>query len=180
MAAQMVWPVDPGRGRDAKRCGARGACAAPRRHGSGSAVHRALWCRSDRARDIVHHGPANFEVPAGPEADAARASFRGTALQLVAVDDFTTVVWKKLINNVTASPLTALTRRRLEILRDDAIAELAVELAAECLAVGRPRVLRSTRRWPDQWSRGCARSIPAWDRRCSTTSSRRDRPNTRR
>jgi len=85
---------------------------------------------------IVHHGFANFEVPAGPEADALAPVFAGTALQLVAVDDFTTVAWKKLINNVTASPLTALTRRRLEILRDDAIAELAVELAAECLAVG--------------------------------------------
>ena len=85
---------------------------------------------------IVHHGFANFEVPAGPTADALAPVFAGTGLQLVAVDDFTTIAWQKLISNVTCSPLTALTRRRLEILRDDAIADLAVELAAECLRVG--------------------------------------------
>jgi 2-dehydropantoate 2-reductase len=85
---------------------------------------------------IVHHGFANFEVPTGPTADALAPVFAGTGLQLVAVDDFTTIAWQKLISNVTCSPLTALTRRRLEILRDDAIADLAVELAAECLRVG--------------------------------------------
>jgi 2-dehydropantoate 2-reductase len=86
---------------------------------------------------IVHHGFANFEVPAGPTADELAPVFAGTALQLAAVGDFTTIAWQKLISNVTCSPLTALTRRRLEILRDDAIADLAVELAAECLRVGK-------------------------------------------
>ena len=85
---------------------------------------------------IVHHGFANFDVPAGPIADALAPVFADTALQLVSVDDFTTVAWQKLISNVTCSPLTALTRRRLEILRDDAIADLAEQLAAECLRVG--------------------------------------------
>jgi 2-dehydropantoate 2-reductase len=85
---------------------------------------------------IVHHGFASFEVPAGPVADALFSVFAGTGLELSRVDDFTTVAWQKLISNVTCSPLTALTRRRLEILRDDAIAELAVGLAAECLRVG--------------------------------------------
>ncbi|MEO5842993.1 MAG: 2-dehydropantoate 2-reductase [Acidimicrobiales bacterium] len=85
---------------------------------------------------IVHHGFANFDVPAGPTAAALAPLFEGTGLQLVAVDDFTTIAWQKLISNVTCSPLTALTRRRLEILRDDAIADLAIELAAECLRVG--------------------------------------------
>ncbi|HUP74212.1 MAG TPA: 2-dehydropantoate 2-reductase [Acidimicrobiales bacterium] len=85
---------------------------------------------------IVHHGFANFDVPAGPIADALAPVFADTALQLVSVDDFTTVAWQKLISNVTCSPLTALTRRRLVILRDEAIADLAVQLAAECLRIG--------------------------------------------
>jgi 2-dehydropantoate 2-reductase len=85
---------------------------------------------------IVHHGFANFDVPAGPIADALAPVFADTELQLVSVDDFTTVAWQKLISNITCSPLTALTRRRLEILRDDAIADLSVRLAAECLRVG--------------------------------------------
>jgi 2-dehydropantoate 2-reductase len=85
---------------------------------------------------IVHHGFASFEVPAGPLADSLAAVFAGTGLELLPVPDFVTVAWKKLISNVTCSPLTALTRRRLEILRDDTIAELAVGLAAECLRVG--------------------------------------------
>jgi 2-dehydropantoate 2-reductase len=85
---------------------------------------------------IVHHGFANFQVPAGPLAEALSALFAGTGLALEPVADFTTVAWQKLISNVTCSPLTALTRRRLEILRDDAIAELAIGLADECLRVG--------------------------------------------
>jgi 2-dehydropantoate 2-reductase len=85
---------------------------------------------------IVHHGFANFEVPAGAVADQLAPVFAPSGLDLSTVDDFTTVAWQKLISNVTCSPLTALTRRRLEILRDDRIADLAVELAAECLRVG--------------------------------------------
>jgi 2-dehydropantoate 2-reductase len=85
---------------------------------------------------IVHHGFASFEVPASPLAESLATVFAGTGLELSPVPDFATVAWKKLISNVTCSPLTALTRRRLEILRDDAIADLAVSLAAECLRVG--------------------------------------------
>jgi 2-dehydropantoate 2-reductase len=85
---------------------------------------------------IVHHGFASFEVPAGAIADALAPVFAPTALELSMVGDFATVAWQKLISNVTCSPLTALTRRRLEILRDDRIADLAVGLAAECLRVG--------------------------------------------
>ena len=85
---------------------------------------------------IVHHGFANFDVPAGPIADALAPVFAGTMLALVSVEDFSTIAWQKLVSNVTCSPLTALTRRRLEILREDSIAELAVGLAAECLRVG--------------------------------------------
>ena len=85
---------------------------------------------------IVHHGFASFEVPAGPIADQLAGVFAGSRLELSPVDDFTTVAWQKLISNVTCSPLTALTRRRLEILRDDSIAALAVGLAEECLRVG--------------------------------------------
>ena len=85
---------------------------------------------------IVHHGFADFQVPRNAVSDALGAVFAPTALDLTTVDDFTTIAWQKLISNITCSPLTALTRRRLEILRDDAIAELAVGLAAECLRVG--------------------------------------------
>ena len=85
---------------------------------------------------IVHHGFASFEVPSGPVADELATVFAGSGLELSPVADFTTVAWQKLISNVTCSPMTALTRRRLEILRDDAIADLAVGLADECLRVG--------------------------------------------
>ena len=85
---------------------------------------------------IVHHGFASFEVPSGPVADELAAVFAGSRLELSPVADFVTVAWQKLISNVTCSPLTALTRRRLEILRDDGVAELAVGLAEECLRVG--------------------------------------------
>src|SRR5262249_35136391 len=84
---------------------------------------------------IVHHGFASFEVPAGPVADELAGVFAGTQLELLPVDDMLTVAWAKLISNVTCSPLTALTRRRLEIMRDDRIADLSIGLAEECLRV---------------------------------------------
>lgn len=85
---------------------------------------------------IVHHGFASFEVPSGSLADQLAPVFDGSGLELSPVDDFTTIAWQKLVSNVTCSPMTALTRRRLEILRDDSIAALAVGLAEECLRVG--------------------------------------------
>lgn len=52
-------------------------------------------------------------------------------------DDITTACWRKLLDNVVANPLTALTMRRIEVMREPEIADLARGLLAETVAVGR-------------------------------------------
>lgn len=84
---------------------------------------------------IVHHGFANLEVPAGPLAVELRALFAGTDANVVESADFVTAVWRKLVSNVTASPITTLTRQRLGVIRRPDIQRLAIGLAEECLRV---------------------------------------------
>ena len=85
---------------------------------------------------IVHHGFSTLEVPEGSLAAGLAALFAGTDAVVEATDDFTTVAWRKLVSNVTASPMTALTRQRLGVMRRPDIQAFAAGLAEECLRVG--------------------------------------------
>lgn len=84
---------------------------------------------------IVHHGFSTLEVPSGSLADELAALLAGTDAVVTTTDDFTTAAWRKLVSNVTASPMTALTRQRLGVMRRADIQQLATGLAAECLRV---------------------------------------------
>jgi 2-dehydropantoate 2-reductase len=62
--------------------------------------------------------------------------FAGTAAKMVLVDDFTTAAWWKLcINSVGA--LNAITLKPAGLLRDEGMGRIAMEMVAECVAVGR-------------------------------------------
>jgi 2-dehydropantoate 2-reductase len=76
-------------------------------------------------------------VPDDTAARAAAALFNESGLEVEAVADFATAAWEKLLTNVTANPLTALTGRGLEVLREPATAALALDLALEAVAVAR-------------------------------------------
>lgn len=76
-------------------------------------------------------------VPDDPAGRAAAALFDGSGLEVETVTDFATAAWEKLLTNVTANPITALTGRTLEVLREPAIAALALDLALEAVAVAR-------------------------------------------
>ena len=76
-------------------------------------------------------------VPGDEAGRAAAALFDGSGLEVAAVEDFATAAWEKLLTNVIANPLTALTGRRLEVLREPAVAELGMALALEAVAVAR-------------------------------------------
>lgn len=84
---------------------------------------------------VVHHAFASFDLEAGPAADGVVALFAGSAASVQEVPDFTTVAWRKLISNITVSPITALTQRRMEVMGNPAAQELGVALADECVAV---------------------------------------------
>lgn len=49
--------------------------------------------------------------------------------------DLTTVAWAKLLANITANPLTALTGRRVEVVREPAIADIARRIMVEAVQV---------------------------------------------
>lgn len=89
---------------------------------------------------IVHHSWAQLTVPAGEAADGLAALYgadAGGGLAVVATDDLTTVLWRKLLSNAVANPITALTGRRNGVLTEPATRALVVDLAREVMTVGR-------------------------------------------
>jgi 2-dehydropantoate 2-reductase len=75
-----------------------------------------------------------------PDDEAGRetvALFEGSGVDIEAVADFPTAAWEKLLYNVIANPLTALTGRPLEILAEPAMATLGLDLALETVEVAR-------------------------------------------
>ncbi|MDI7864067.1 2-dehydropantoate 2-reductase [Rhizobiaceae bacterium n13] len=76
-------------------------------------------------------------VPAGDLADAFSALLDGTEFRIFKSDDFKTMQWRKLLVNVVANPVTALTRQRLGVLHRDSIKELCLAVLDEAVEVGR-------------------------------------------
>lgn len=68
----------------------------------------------------------------------------GSGLDVMLEPDFTTAAWRKLLSNVAANPITALTLRRTEVLREPAVRELVEALLTEAVAVGRASGARLT------------------------------------
>lgn len=79
------------------------------------------------ARDLV--------LPASPVAEAVRARFGGA--RVVLEEDFRTALWRKLLTNIGANPVTALTGRRIEVLHEPDVARLALAALEETATVGR-------------------------------------------
>ncbi len=87
---------------------------------------------------IVHHRGRRVVVPAGPQGAALARLLAGNGLiEVEQVDDFTTESWRKLLGNVAANPITALTMRRVDVLAEPAIRDLARGLLLEAAAAGR-------------------------------------------
>lgn len=84
---------------------------------------------------IVHHGYSQLDVPAGPLADELAALFAGSDVSVVPRDDFATAAWSKLALNAATNPITALTDRRIDVLRRPDVQHLAHQLIAEAVHV---------------------------------------------
>jgi 2-dehydropantoate 2-reductase len=87
---------------------------------------------------LVHRTGDRLVVP-----DQAAASERiagllvGSALHVETAADFRTAAWRKLLSNLAANPLTALTTGRMQIFADEELRALALGLLREGAAVGR-------------------------------------------
>lgn len=109
-------------------------------------------------------------LPDNPVGRHAASLFDASWIRTELEPDFPTAAWRKMLTNAIANPITALTHRRLEVLREPAAAQLATELLRETAAVGRAEgadlpeaVVHETLTW--------LRNVPSG----STTSMLQDR-----
>ncbi len=85
---------------------------------------------------IRHGREADIMVADDANGRAFVELLAGSGLSIHTSDDFTTLSWRKLLLNVTANPITALTLQRQRVLRRDDVQALCRTLLAEAIAVG--------------------------------------------
>jgi 2-dehydropantoate 2-reductase len=86
---------------------------------------------------VLHRAGTRLAVPRGPLAASLAELLAGSRVVVAQVDDFTTAAWRKLLSNIAANPITALTQQRLHVLDDPDVRRLAGDLLTEAVAVGR-------------------------------------------
>lgn len=85
---------------------------------------------------VVQHTPTTVVVP--DEQGSGFADLFGPDGPTVRfTENFRTDAWRKLLTNLAANPITALTSRRLEVFDEDSIRELALAVLTEAVAAGR-------------------------------------------
>lgn len=84
------------------------------------------------------------DMAAADDADgrAFAALFAGTPLRVHLSPDFATLIWRKLLINAVANPITTLTLRRQAVLRRADIVELCRAILTEAVAVARAEGVR--------------------------------------
>jgi 2-dehydropantoate 2-reductase len=86
---------------------------------------------------IVHRSNGFLIVPAGPTGAALAALYQDSPAGIHLTEDFTSAVWQKLCANVVANGITALTERRVAVMRRPDVSAVGRALVGECLAVAR-------------------------------------------
>jgi 2-dehydropantoate 2-reductase len=82
-------------------------------------------------------GADDVVVPDDETGRAFVALLEGTGLQALLSDNFATLLWRKLLINAVANPITALTAQRQAVLRHPDIQELCYAVLGEAVAVAR-------------------------------------------
>jgi 2-dehydropantoate 2-reductase len=85
---------------------------------------------------IVHLGGNRIVVPRG-DAEARLRDAVSAGLVVRGSSDIWTATWRKLLGNLVANPITTLTTRRIGVMHDPGIADLARGLLTEAVEVGR-------------------------------------------
>jgi 2-dehydropantoate 2-reductase len=68
--------------------------------------------------------------------------FEGTPLRVALSEDFATLVWRKLLINAVANPITTLTLQRQAVLRRPDVQQLCLQILDEAVAVARAQGVR--------------------------------------
>jgi 2-dehydropantoate 2-reductase len=86
-----------------------------------------------RLRSVGGHDLVAANNPPG---QAFAHMLDGTSLNVMLTDDFATLAWRKLLLNIVANPITALTLQRQSVLRRDDVHALCLDVMREAIAVG--------------------------------------------
>jgi 2-dehydropantoate 2-reductase len=109
--------------------------------GGATIIPTIVYYNSERlAPDRVRFRPADhheFAVRDDVDGRAFAALVDGTSMRTLISTDFLTLTWQKLLLNVIANPVTALTMERMTVLRREDIQALCLETLEEAIAVGR-------------------------------------------
>jgi 2-dehydropantoate 2-reductase len=82
-------------------------------------------------------GGNDFAVADDADGQAFAALFDGTPMRILKSPDFKTLGWRKLLLNIVANPITALTLQRQAVFRRDDVMALCRAILEEAVAVGR-------------------------------------------
>lgn len=86
---------------------------------------------------LRHVSDRDLAVPDDDNGRAFTELLTGTPLRVFRSPDFETLAWRKLLINIVANPITALTLQRQAVLRRDDIRSLGLSLLEEAAAVAR-------------------------------------------
>jgi 2-dehydropantoate 2-reductase len=94
-------------------------------------------CPAERRADgaVSQRGVAKMKVASGAGGEGFAGLFAGTSAQVELTEDFVTAAWQKLCIN-SPGALSALTMKPGGVFRDAGIGRVALDMVAECVAVG--------------------------------------------
>jgi len=97
-----------------------------------------VWCPAQREPDasVWLRGKARLTLPDTPESSVVVSALRGTRCSVDVAADFTSVAWRKLLQNAVAGLMVLAGRRAGMYSRAD-VAALALAYLRECLEVSR-------------------------------------------
>lgn len=120
--------------------------------------------RTGPGRVRVSRTGRGLVVPDDDPGRATAALFHGSGVEVETAADFPTAAWEKLLYNVIANPLTALTGLPLEVLHEPAMAALGLDLALETVEVARAEGTALTPRHAREalaWLQGVPGTLPS-------------------
>ena len=109
--------------------------------GNATVIPTIVYYNSERlAPDRVRYrrtGEYDFAVCDDAGGQAFAALLDGTSMRILRSGDFKTLVWRKLLINAVANPVSALTLQRNAVFRREDVKSLCLALLKEAAAVGR-------------------------------------------
>ncbi len=106
-----------------------------------------IYVAAERVRPghVVRRSPGTMLVEPGEVGTRFAALLAGSPVEVSVAEDFAAAAWRKLLSNVGANPITALTLRRLDVFDVPEVRDLGAALLDEALAVARAEGAALTR-----------------------------------